>query len=591
MFGYKEMKISVEDILLDIENPRFYFGSSIYNLKYSQEELKDILKAEYEVNKLVESIGKFGGLFPAEKIVCYEEGEKYIVVEGNRRICACKILLANENTCEKLIEKISRVEVIVYKNRSEVIPYLSNRHIEDGIKKWKPIEKDNFYVKLYFEDKKNIEEIKNITQARESEIRKAILQNNFFKTLIECTIKKYGKISTFNIDYLPIIDKILPQLAGNDEEIGLDLKKNDQGIEYIVTDDKKQVYEEILSLIGEAFIKREKNGEPSRVTSPEVKNKNQLKKLIEDNIRISGLKELIEKYKKDSSQENLVIKETILNLKLKRLDKKLDNSEKNKKLEKKDADYLISPKIKFVCSVPYEFIVNKGENLDISTLYKCTDSKGNEVADFEKISCFIDDKKIENKIYSTLNDSNSILRIEFNDPRTGIVINQINVKFIVEKNQINSPNKNISRWDLPIKSGYTLMLSNEVRTLYDELKNMDKLPKKFNYATAACLRTLFELSYNSLSSKCFYKSTSKLNEKLEVIEGQLTKLTITNISKSTEITYSTLNNRISLFNWSKICSILNLVGHTSNAHISDSELDALINDVNYLVVIMNELSK
>ncbi len=73
--------IPVADLLLDVSNPR-------HDPVETQEEQIAALVKDDQIKSLATDIA-MNGLSPIEKpIVMYDEGsEKYIVLEGNRRVC------------------------------------------------------------------------------------------------------------------------------------------------------------------------------------------------------------------------------------------------------------------------------------------------------------------------------------------------------------------------------------------------------------------------------------------------------------------------------------------------------------------------
>ena len=150
MINYITKEIEVEQLILDELNPRF-----IVPPNPSQQSIVDYLIDYEEVVKLAMSITENGGLFAGERVIVYEEGGKYIVLEGNRRVCACKILLnprllANrtpatigtiESTVtESLKEAIKKISVDIMPNRISAQSSLAAKHIE-GIKRWSTISK------------------------------------------------------------------------------------------------------------------------------------------------------------------------------------------------------------------------------------------------------------------------------------------------------------------------------------------------------------------------------------------------------------------------------------------------------------------
>lgn len=83
---------------------------------------------------------------------------QFIVVEGNRRLSTIKLLLSDElkkrlkitlipEIKDNIIQDISNLPVIIYPNRTEVLPYLGVRHIS-GIKKWEPYAKARYIAHM-----------------------------------------------------------------------------------------------------------------------------------------------------------------------------------------------------------------------------------------------------------------------------------------------------------------------------------------------------------------------------------------------------------------------------------------------------------
>ena len=90
--------LPVEDLLLDAQNPRLARGTE--QECPSQFELIKVLWTQMAVDELVLSIAA-NGYFPEERLfvipaVPAEEGGKYIVLEGNRRLAAVRILLDDD---------------------------------------------------------------------------------------------------------------------------------------------------------------------------------------------------------------------------------------------------------------------------------------------------------------------------------------------------------------------------------------------------------------------------------------------------------------------------------------------------------------
>lgn len=93
--NYEYKEVAVQELLLDEENPRF--ASSILvkesTNKITQEMIIEHLLRYSDVIKLAQRINEVGELHGSEIITCTKKGDKFVVLEGNRRTCACKLLL------------------------------------------------------------------------------------------------------------------------------------------------------------------------------------------------------------------------------------------------------------------------------------------------------------------------------------------------------------------------------------------------------------------------------------------------------------------------------------------------------------------
>ena len=176
---YTTKEVKLDELYLDEINPRFIIPPNP-----SQQSIVDYLIENEEVEQLAIDIAKSRGLYAGERVIVTEEKGKWVVLEGNRRVCACKILmnpslLANKRLAsvdkisllmtDELKQNLSIVDVDVMKNRLEAQSSLAAKHI-DGIKKWSTISKYKFFV-LEFDAGKSIEEISMITDLSVAKIR------------------------------------------------------------------------------------------------------------------------------------------------------------------------------------------------------------------------------------------------------------------------------------------------------------------------------------------------------------------------------------------------------------------------------------
>ncbi len=134
--------IKTADLHFDPDNPRFYRLNTHPTEGAVIEEMFD----DEGVPDLMRSIGQ-KGYFPGEPLLVAEENGLMVVVEGNRRLAAVKLLNKEfsppdrrKNSVEQILseaveETPDELPCIVYRSRREVLRYLGYRHIT-GIKEW-----------------------------------------------------------------------------------------------------------------------------------------------------------------------------------------------------------------------------------------------------------------------------------------------------------------------------------------------------------------------------------------------------------------------------------------------------------------------
>lgn len=144
----------VDSLLLDPKNPRLALESSLGP--------DAILKRMYGEEALEELASSFArnGYFWEEPLVVVpaDVAGKFIVVEGNRRLAALKLLLDGAlrrklnvvdfpDLSSSREAELSSVPTVTYERREDVVPYLGFRHIT-GVKKWEPFAKARYVASL-----------------------------------------------------------------------------------------------------------------------------------------------------------------------------------------------------------------------------------------------------------------------------------------------------------------------------------------------------------------------------------------------------------------------------------------------------------
>lgn len=175
-------QIDVDQLLLDPENPRL---ESVATTKDQQDLIKAMWR-EMAVDEVALSIAE-NGFFEEEPLFAIpapkENGEpRYVVVEGNRRLTAVKLLL-NEglrkavkatdlpklNAAEKA--KLRSLPVSLYTKREDLWAYFGFRHV-NGPKEWDSLSKAAYIAQVRREYGKSLEEITRVIGDQHSTVKR-----------------------------------------------------------------------------------------------------------------------------------------------------------------------------------------------------------------------------------------------------------------------------------------------------------------------------------------------------------------------------------------------------------------------------------
>lgn len=169
---------SIEELFFDPLNPRLPDGFE----KASQAELLKTLADEYELQDLGQSLAD-NGYFAEEPLVAVPRADKkgFIVVEGNRRLAALKLLqnpsLAGKGQRARWQQiknesrsPITQVPIIIYRRREEIIPYLGFRHIT-GVLGWQAYPKARYIAQLVESSQMSFAEIARVIGSKPKIVR------------------------------------------------------------------------------------------------------------------------------------------------------------------------------------------------------------------------------------------------------------------------------------------------------------------------------------------------------------------------------------------------------------------------------------
>lgn len=151
---------SIEHLYLDQHNIRTPISDQDQNAL-----IRDMFANE-DAFELVKSYVQ-NGAFPDEFPIVVEDGNKVVVIEGNRRLAALKALLRPEivPAFEKRIRalenpEINKLRVVLSPDRESAVKHIANKHTIDFRRPWKPLRQAYFY-KSQLDNGKTLTEIMN----------------------------------------------------------------------------------------------------------------------------------------------------------------------------------------------------------------------------------------------------------------------------------------------------------------------------------------------------------------------------------------------------------------------------------------------
>lgn len=322
--GKQHIVIDIDELYLDKNNPRFASSKLIQSSDTvaSQDSIIRYLVEYAKIIDLAKSIVKQQGLYDEEWIACYRDSENHIIVlEGNRRVAACKLLLSKDYEFKDIKQKyllhtltdkesVCKIKAVLYDDSEAAQNYIASKHTNPSIEEWSVPEQCQYYLSLFNQGyttkdiaiRMGIENTKKVTD-RIKDYKQFL---SVFNLLNTNSPEKTIHIEEVNM--LPIAQKFLNVLASDKSEVGLHLDFDKNTLQYMPKPFLKNLYNEILLLVGEAFLLRPVYGKKDiternkdahyRVTTDEIKSTKMTVSLIKNDIRIPGLWAKIQEYQK-----------------------------------------------------------------------------------------------------------------------------------------------------------------------------------------------------------------------------------------------------------------------------------------------------
>jgi ParB-like chromosome segregation protein Spo0J len=228
-------RMRLDDLMLDPRNPRL--GRRLSNDDITQPMILDLMRA-HSLEELGTSFVE-SGFWPQEALLCVEESidnqPSLIVVEGNRRLAALKILKASVDgnppspswarivdgwsSPENFFEAIPVMRMI---DRQSVDIYLGYRHVT-GIKEWNPAEKAEYIAYLIDQRGFTYEEVMRKIGSKTEAVRRNYIAYRVYRQAgNEENIDEAKIIEKFSVLFLAL------RTSGVQSFLGVDIKAEPQ---------------------------------------------------------------------------------------------------------------------------------------------------------------------------------------------------------------------------------------------------------------------------------------------------------------------------------------------------------------------------
>jgi hypothetical protein len=175
----KPEPIKLERLLLDPDNPRLD-PQQEFSIE-DQDKILEFIAAEYHLDELFDSIIASGGYWAHEPLIARQHGKDWIVVEGNRRLAAVKLLvvegLANRigyrgvpEIDEKLRKNLQDLPVL-QGDPAIVWGHIGFKHV-NGPKQWDSIAKARYIARIHEQQKIDLDVIAKTIGDRNATVKR-----------------------------------------------------------------------------------------------------------------------------------------------------------------------------------------------------------------------------------------------------------------------------------------------------------------------------------------------------------------------------------------------------------------------------------
>ena len=235
MLGYTRKNLKTGSLKLDPRNPRI--PQEVRGL--GEKQILHWLLENEDVKSMARLIAQ-DGLHPHESYIVMKDNRRYIVLEGNRRLSAVKLILNPElapikqdvamfNKLRKIanLKSLANAEVVVYPDRLSAAGVLAAIHTKEPKRRWSQISQAAFYAELTAEGSSPTD-IASIVGRSQSEITSFLRLDKLFKLTFKAVqdhreLDNFVKGKSFPSS---ILERLLNSKAGRNA-MGLEISSDE----------------------------------------------------------------------------------------------------------------------------------------------------------------------------------------------------------------------------------------------------------------------------------------------------------------------------------------------------------------------------
>lgn len=280
---WETFEYSLSTLQLDLNNPRINYQGKALN----QTQIIEYLIENEDVYKLAKKISEEGYYIGEEPIICIENNKK-IVLEGNRRTAALKILqdpkkylptsranILTKNIIANDFPIDKKLKCHIAPNRLLANPIIYSRHRGDALKRWQTGNQYAFVANMYYKDGLSIDDICELLYENSGKIKGYLKAYNLFYEAQQLYLNDTGEfidISNFDITNLERFYLYEPAK----EFLGIEFDENDGSLVILIQRDefeKRLLYVFIEMLTSSGFSRTFNNDKDKENYVNELKQK------------------------------------------------------------------------------------------------------------------------------------------------------------------------------------------------------------------------------------------------------------------------------------------------------------------------------